>query len=528
MPEGLKKFTDPIVALSPAKRWTVGGIVLMSAIFFGLLITTANRVDYKPLFSNLGNEDAGEIMKKLKEQKIPARISDDGKAILVPASKVYELRMSLAADGLPQGTGIGFEIFDRKNFGMTEFVQKLNYQRALQGELSRTIGQIAGVEQARIHLALPEKSLFKENEKPPTASVVLKMKSARLLNENEVQGIIHLVASSVEGMDPEHITVIDSQGRMLNKPAIADAAGRTAFTMLETQHNYEKSVEERLQSLLDRVVGPGKSAARVNASLDFKNLEKYEERYDPQASVVRSEQRSEQKDSATSITMPSGVPGVQSNLGKSPLPAPVPAGGSKNDETKNYEISRSTSRIVEPAGSLTKISVAILVDGRYEKMATKKGGSATLKYVPRTADELQKIEALVKGAVGFNPTRGDQVTVANIPFQEAAADGGEGGGSSWWEAPIFSTLLKNLLIVLGFFALIFLVLRPMLNMLGTYKPAGRKSFEGIELTDGELDGQKQQALLAMSKVNHLELIENVKKDPYQTAQVLQSWLKQTE
>ena len=199
------------------------------------------------------------------------------------------------------------------------------------------------------------------------------MKSARLLSENEVQGIIHLVASSVEGMDPEHVTVIDSRGRMLNKPAASDPAGRLASTMLETQHNYEKNVEERLQSLLDRVVGAGKSAARVNASLDFKNLEKYEERYDPQASVVRSEQRSEQKEN---ITMPTGVPGVQSNLGKTPVPAPVPGGGSKNDETKNYEISRSTSRIVEPAGSLTRISVAILVDGRYEKTASKKGKRA--------------------------------------------------------------------------------------------------------------------------------------------------------
>ena len=525
MPEGLKKFIDPIVALSPAKRLTVGGIVLVSVLFFGLLITTANRVDYKPLFSNLGNEDAGEIMKKLKEQKVPARISDDGKAILVPAGKVYELRMSLAADGLPQGSGIGFEIFDRKNFGMTEFVQKLNYQRALQGELSRTIGQIAGVEQARVHLALPEKSLFKENEKPPTASVVLKMRSARLLSENEVQGIIHLVASSIEGMDAEHISVIDSRGRMLNKPAVSDPAGRVASTMLETQHNYEKSVEERLQSLLDRVVGPGKSAARVNASLDFKNLEKYEERYDPQATVVRSEQRSEQKDT---ITMPSGVPGVQSNLAKSPVPPPVPAGGSKNDETKNYEISRSTSRIVEPAGSLTRMSVAILVDGRYEKGTTKKGGAAPLKYVPRTPDELQKIEALVKGAVGFNPGRGDQVTVANIPFQEVAADGAEAGGASWWEAPILSTLLKYLLIVLGFLALVFLVLRPMLNMLGTYRPTGANSFEGIDQIAGQLGGPSHQAQLAISNANHLELIETVKKDPYQTAQVLQSWLKQSQ
>ena len=525
MPEGLKKITEPIMTLSPGKRWIVLGIVIFSALSFGLLITTANRVDFKPLFSNLGNDDAGEIMKKLKEQKVPCRISDDGKAILVPAGKVYELRMSLASEGLPQGSGIGFEIFDRKNFGMTEFVQKLNYQRALQGELSRTIAQISGVEQARVHLALPEKSLFKENEKPPTASVVLKMKSARLLSENEVQGIIHLVSSSIEGMSPDNISVIDSRGRMLNKPAASDQAGRLVSTMIETQHNFEKDIEDRLQSLLDRIVGEGKSAARVNVTLDYKNLEKYEERYDPQ-SVVRSEQRSEQKEN---LTTPGGVPGVQSNLGKTAVPAATPGGGSKNDETKNYEISRSESRIVEPAGSLSRISVAVLVDGKYEKLATKKKGAPQQKYLPRTPEELQKIEALVKGAVGFNQSRGDQVTVANIPFQEVAAEGGEGGGSSsWWEAPILSTLLKNLLIVIGFLALIFLVLKPMLKMLGTYRPASVNSFEGIEPSVGELGDATQRAQLAMSKVNQLELVETVKKDPYQTAQVLQSWLKQSD
>jgi len=524
MPEGINKLIAPIISLSPTKRLIVCGIVILSALSFGLLIMTANRVDFKPLFSNLGNDDAGEIMKKLKEQKVPCRISDDGKAILVPAGKVYELRMSLASEGLPQGSGIGFEIFDRKNFGMTEFVQKLNYQRALQGELSRTISQIAGVDSARVHLALPEKSLFKENEKPPTASVVLKMKSARLLSENEVQGIIHLVASSIEGMAPDNISVIDSRGRMLNKPAASDQAGRLVSTMIETQHNFEKDIEDRLQSLLDRIVGEGKSAARVNVSLDYKNLEKYEERYDPQP-VVRSEQRSEQKEN---VTTPAGIPGVQSNLGKTTVPAAAPGGGSKNDETKNYEISRSESRIVEPAGALNRISVAVLVDGKYEKLTTKKKGAPQQKYVPRTPDEMQKIEALVKSAVGFNPTRGDQVTVANIPFQEVATEGGEVGSSSWWEAPILSTILKNLLIVLGFLALIFLVLKPMLNMLGTYKPTGVTSFEAIEHSAGELGDTTQRAQLAMSKVNQLELVETVKKDPYQTAQILQSWLKQTD
>jgi flagellar M-ring protein FliF len=522
MQDGIKRFIAPIAALSPTKRWVMLGAVALSAVFFGLLIMTANRTEYKPLYANLGNEDAGEIMKKLKEQKVPTRISDDGKTILVPAGKVYELRMSLASEGLPQGSGIGFEIFDRKNFGMTEFVQKLNYQRAMQGELSRTIGQISGVEQARVHLALPERTLFKENEKPPTASIVLKMKSARPLSEGEVQGIIHLVASSVEGMNSENITVIDSRGRMLSRPVASDQAGRLASTMLETQRNLEKSVEDRLQSLLDRVVGAGKSAARVNVTLDMKNLEKYEERYDPQAAVVRSEQRSEQKEN---VITPGGVPGVQSNLAKIPVPAATPGGGSKNDETKNYEISRSTSRTVEPAGALSRISVAVLVDGKYEKVAGKKKGAQQSKYVPMTPDELQKIEALVKSAVGFNQGRGDQVTVANIPFRDVAAEGEESGGSPWWEAPVLMSLVKNALIGVAFLALIFLVIRPMVKSLGSFRPAGGTTFEGIEDGPEELNSAALQAQLAMTRVNQLELVESVKKDPYQTAQVLQSWLK---
>ncbi len=270
MSELVKRLADPIMALPPARRWMVVVVAVASILGFGALIALSNRVDYRPLFSNLNSEDAGEIVKKLKDQKVPYRIASDGKAILVPADKVYDLRLSLASDGLPQGGGVGFEIFDRKNFGMTEFVQKLNYQRALQGELARTIMQIAGVEQARVHLAIPEKSLFKDNEKVPTASVVLKMKPGTILRDSEVQGIVHLVASSIEGMDPDQVTLLDSRGKILSRNSPSDATGRMTSTMMETQRSYERNLEDRLQSLLDRAVGEGKSVARVNATLDFK------------------------------------------------------------------------------------------------------------------------------------------------------------------------------------------------------------------------------------------------------------------
>jgi len=518
MPEGLKKLLEPFLALSGGKRLVVAGVALASLLAFGALITVANKTDFRPLFSNLTAEDAGEIVKKLKEQKIPHQISDDGKAVLVPSDKVYELRLSLASEGLPQGGGVGFEIFDRKNFGMTEFVQKLNYQRALQGELSRTISQIAGVESARVHLALPEKTLFKESEKPATASVVLKMRSNRGLREAEVQGVVHLVSSSIEGMDPENVTILDSRGKMLSKNSPADPGSKLTGARQETQRLFEKSEEEKLQSLLDKVVGSGKSVARVSAGFDFKQVEKYEERYDPETAAVRSEQRSDEK--GASSTTASGVPGVQSNLGRAlPAPGATQGGGTKSDETLNYEVSRSTARITEPAGSLSKVSVAILVDGRYE-MAPGARPDAKPKYFPRSPDEMQKIEALVKSAVGFNAERGDQVTVANIPFQET----GEGGAEPerWWDAPIVQTLLKNGLIALGFLALLLFVIRPLLKILKTEKPASFLPVQNEQDAARMIEEQKREH--EKLRLTQIELVEKVKQDPYQVAQILQNWL----
>ena len=523
MPEGLKKLVQPFLALPPAKRWVVGGVVGVSIIAFSLLIMVANRTDYRPLFTNLTGEDAGEIVTKLKEQKIPYRIGGDGRAILVPSDKVHELRLSLASEGLPQGGGVGFEIFDRKNFGMTEFVQKLNYQRALQGELSRTIAQIAGVEQARVHLVIPEKSLFKESEKPPTASVVLKVKGNRQLRDTDVQGVVHLVASSIEGMNPDNVTILDNKGKVLSRNAPSDAAGKMTASMQEVQRTYEKSTEERLQSLLDKAVGSGRSVARVTANFDFRQVEKYEEKYDPET-VVRSEQRSEEQLSGGAGT--TGVPGVQTNLGRAPGGAAPggPNGGSKNDETLNYEVSRSTARTIEPVGTLSKVSVAILVDGKYDAPAPGKDGKqAKPKYSPRTPDEIQKIDALVKSAVGFNVARGDQVTVVNIPFQDTGEVGTD-EASQWWNAPIFLSLLKNGLIGFGFLALLFFVVRPLMKIL---RPEKQTSFEPIPTAEDTLNqiAEAHRVQIGNQTIRQMELINKVKDEPYQAAQILQNWLR---
>lgn len=502
----------------------IAAVAFLSAVAFAILIFVANRTDYRPLFTNLTSEDAGEIVKKLKDTKTPYQITSDGKGILVPSDKVYELRLTLASEGIPQGGGVGFEIFDRKNFGMTEFVQKLNYQRALQGELSRTIAQLTGVEQARVHLVIPEKSLFKDNEKPATASIVLKMKSNRALRDSEVQGVVHLVSASIEGMDPEHVTILDSRGKILSKGGSSDPTTRMTTAMQETQRTYEKNVEERIQSLLDPIVGGGKTVARVTAAFDFKQVERVEEKFDPESIAVRSEQRTEEKGSST--TSSSGVPGVQTNLGRTaPGGGSTSGGGSKNDETLNYEVSRSTAKIIEPVGALSKISIAVLVDGKYElPAAVKEGQAAKAKYIPRSPEELQKIETLVKSAVGFNLERGDQLTVQNIPFQ----DTGEAGSSEtakWWTNPFLQSLAKNLMIGVGFLVLVMFVIRPLLASLRLGKRPTLESFEAIG-TSGEQLTTAERALINAQMAEQANLIEQAKKDPYQVAQILQNWVSE--
>jgi len=525
MPEGIRRLIEPIIALSPGKQMLIAAVALISAIAFAVLIFVANRTDYRPLFTNLTSEDAGEIVKKLKDAKTPYEITADGKGVLVPADKVYELRLTLASEGIPQGGGVGFEIFDRKNFGMTEFVQKLNYQRALQGELSRTIAQLTGVEQARVHLVIPEKSLFKDNEKPATASIVLKMKSNRALKDSEVQGVVHLVSSSIEGLEAEHVTILDSRGKILSKGGgSGDPTSRMTSAMQETQRIYEKNVEERIQSLLDMIVGGGKSVARVTASFDFKQVERLEEKFDPESIAVRSEQRTEEKGSSSTSSV--GVPGVQTNIGRTP-PAggATTGGGSKNDEILNYDVSRTTAKIIEPVGALSKISVAVLVDGKYEApAAVKEGQVAKAKYTPRSPDELQKIETLVKSAVGFNPARGDQLSVQNIPFQET----GESGtieADKWWTNPnpFYLSLAKNLLIGISFLLLILFVIRPLLTSLRIGKPPLAENLEGIGPGGKQLAGADQAALSSYSMTQN-DLLEKVKKDPYQVAQILQNWV----
>ena len=303
----LNSLTDQIKIMPLQKKIALLGVAAVTIAAIFMLTTWIQKVDYQLLFSNLSQEDGGAIIQKLNEMRIPYRT--EGGGIMVPTDKVYELRLQLASQGLPQGGGVGFELFDKTSFTMTDFVQKLNYRRALQGELSRTIRSLAEIDQCRVHLAVPEKSLFMQKETKPKASVLVKLKSGRRLTQSQVQGIVHLVSSSVRGVDPNDVTLVNNSGEMLTSSV--DESMAMTSGQLDYQRNVEKDLETRVMGMLEPVVGKGKVRAKISATVDFTKIEKTEEKYDPDSQVVRSEQRNAEKSSSGG---PAGVPGVASNL----------------------------------------------------------------------------------------------------------------------------------------------------------------------------------------------------------------------
>src|SRR5574337_577716 len=397
----------------------VGGGALAALLWIAF---STNRPDMATLFSQLNPSDAGAIVEELKNSKVSYRVVDGGTRILVPSGVVHETRLHLATRGLPQGGGVGFEIFDRTTLGTTDFVQRLNYQRALQGELARTIGQLKEVTAARVHLALPQPSVFTEQEKPATASVVLNLRPGARLTPEQVRGIVHLVSSSVEGLNADRVTVIDTSGKLIARPA--DKGSNSGSTgQFEAQEAVETELERRIRTMLEEILGPNKATVRVAAQMDFTIVERTEERFDPRG-VIKSEQRTTETQHS-STTTPSAVAGVAANVpDQSATQSPSgqsTAKSTKEAETVQYDVSKVLERKVFAPGQLKRVSVAVMVDGSYKTVADAKGGDRK-EYVPRKSEEIEKIKVAVKNAVGFNASRGDEVEVVEFPFDTSAMD----------------------------------------------------------------------------------------------------------
>lgn len=503
---------------------------------FVYLINWSGQTVYQNLFVNLAAEDAGLIVERLKGQKIPYRITADGTCIQVPEENVHELRMAMASEGLPQGAGIGFEVFDNAKLGMTEFMQNVNYQRALQGELSRTINQIDEIESSRLHLVMPEETLFVEEERPASASVVLKVKPGRRLSQNQIQGIVHLVSSSISGLEPEKVTVVDNRGKLLagrNDPSSADALSSDQFMY---QRRMETTLENRVKTMLEEVLGPNKAIVRVSCNLDFMRHEETEEKFLPENKVIRSEQLFNETTTGQG-NLPMGVPGVGSNIERNSIGTDLnrpetntnrnKAVFQKHDQTKNYEIGKVVSRKVMPFATLQRVSAAVIVDGTYTPVPQKKKkGETEWQYTARSAEEMQQFESIVKRAINFDDQRGDAVEVQNIPFETTKVEADnkvqEAGG---WVVTlkrfkfVFDFMLIGMFIIMSF---IFLV-RPLIKWLTSDALKSGEIIHQLPRTVGEIEQEYNGASTQISYMDKAR--QMIAKDGQNSVGLVKEWIK---
>ena len=528
--EILVQLQNLLKNISVGKRIAILILVIGSLSGFVFLMNWAGQPEFHPLFSNLDSQDAGVILNRLKEQKIPYRISSNGSTILIPQKHLYETRMDLASEGLPQGGSIGFEVFDNTKFGMSEFAQNVNYQRALQGELARTINGFAEVDSSRVHIVMPEKSLFIKDEQSASASVVLKLRHGQWLTQEQVQGIVHLVSSSVSRLDPQNVTVVDSSGRLLAGQKEDSSLATPSSDQLDYQAKVERKLESRVLTMLEKALGANKAIVRVSCALDFKRYEQTEERFFPENQVVRSEQMFNETTKKADV-IPQGIPGIQSNLPENNPPDINKVDDenttfAKQDRTVNYEIGKLTSRTLEPVGAMQRVSVAVLVDGTY-RSTPQEDGESNWTYVPRSSEELVKIENLVKSAVNFVADRGDKVEVVNIPFEttKIAKEGEETALQEWLD------LLKNYksyfkYAFLGLFLLLsfIFVVKPLVKWLTAHATGEDELLYQLPKTVGEIenqDGAGHKQLTFADQVSQL-----ISDDNEASVGAMRDWLKE--
>jgi flagellar M-ring protein FliF len=410
----VSQFREIFEKLTLVQKISIGAALGAVLVTLGVLLVWANRPVYKTLYANMNSDDAPAVIGRLKEDKIPYRLKDSGGTVEVPQELVYETRLELARDGIPKGGGAGFELFDKSSYGMTEFLQDVNYQRALQGELARTITSLNEIEEARVHLTVPKNRLFVTDEESSKAAVVIKLRSGANLGREQVKAISSLVAGSVKGLTTDNVQIVDTNGRLLSDFLSDDNSPvMLTQTQLEYQKRIERDLESKLNELLGRTLGDSAAVAKVTAEIDYSKREVNKEEYGTEP-VVRSSQTLEII-SKNTPEGPQGVPGVESNLAE---PQILGTNGNqeyeKNEETTNYEIDKTITREIKGYGTIKKVSVAVVVDNK--KTMTGTGSDSTVESVPRTPEELAAIKNLVSMAVGFDSARGDQVEVTNISF----------------------------------------------------------------------------------------------------------------
>jgi flagellar M-ring protein FliF len=536
-------------------------LALAAAAVIGALtlLSRWNRErDFRPVFSALSPEDAAAVLAKVRESGVEFRLSENGSSVLVPSDRVAELRLQMAAAGVPKSGRIGYELFDKTNFGMSDFTEQVNYHRALEGELERSVISLAAVEQARVHITFPKDSLFLDSRQPAKASVLVKLRPGARLSAQNVAAICQLAASAVDGLLPEAVSVVDMQGNLLNRARKASTTDdpEPSEADIDYRQKLEHDLLTKISSTLDPLLGPDKFRASASVECDFSSAEQNEETYDPSKSVIASSQKTEDINGGT---VASGIPGTPSNLPR----AARPGGGSnmvtRRSESMSYQSSHTVRHVREPQGTIKRISVALLVDSdvRYDGTGPK---AKRIVEAP-TAAKLKTISDLVAGVIGLSTDRGDRIVVETLPFEStrnpeqlaAPAPTVPARPLTWKEQ-----ILNNRLFLAGvsvgaaiLFALLFLVVR-----LSRKKPAAGRvempgQIDGPPPTGDQLQGQienrlAEQAALRQKQeldtLNSLKLppatkktevltkhiAEQAKKDSGNMAHVLRAWIDPAE
>jgi flagellar M-ring protein FliF len=510
----------------------VGALTAIAVLVAGSLLYQAQRTgpEMEVLYAGLEEADAAEIVERLRAQHVPYEIGPDGTTLRVPASAVHETRLSLAAEGLPVGSGVGFEIFDTQRFGESEFVEQVQYLRALEGELSRTIGALDGVESARVHLVLPERTLLGGRGRTARASIVVAMRGVRRLRDDQVRGIVHLVAGSVRDLDPENVTVVDGEGRPLSGSEGEEDAG-AAGDAESLRERVERSRERAIQDMLDQTIGGGASVVRLSAEVSFTREEHLEERYDPERVATRSFELTTEGADPDATGTTAGIAGAVSALPGGPGPeqttTPVGAGG-RRSEVRNFEVTKTVHRAVEPVGRVTRLSVAVLIDGHWE------GEGDARHFVPRTEDELARIRSVVSSAAGIREDRGDTLSIECVPFVvPPASESAEAtaAASVLTASPVvIGSVAAGVLLVTALGAWLFVRRRRAQRLLA--EKAALAIAEPVTASDeSKKDTTKSDAATALAPAEaeepesiRVRVIDFARREPELAARVVRAWL----
>ncbi|MHB1605312.1 MAG: flagellar basal-body MS-ring/collar protein FliF [Leptospirales bacterium] len=492
----------------------------------GFFAVMGKGADTGVLFANLSPGDSVAIQGRLNRLGVHYDVQKNGALIRVPTSQVYALRMELADEGLPRHHGAGFDLFNHPSLATTDFVQRVQYLEALQTELDRTIEEMSPIALARVSIVMPRRSVFLRESGKAHASVLVRMKPGMTLDRSQVNGIVHLVANSVQGLVSSSVTVVDTEGQILNRKRKGLVPGELSEAQLSYQREVQRSVQHQVQSMLDKVLGPDQSVVRVSTELNFRQVEKTSRTYDPNGRVLKDREQIREKSEGSRI-LPVGVPGMLSNVpgadGKVASPPLGPKNGaetsfSKKKQIAHYHVSRTDQHITEPVGTMRRISVSVLVNAVPMTINGKNGVKTVM--APRSSKEIAEFTQIVQNAIGYDPKRGDQVVVLSVPFAGTSPQIQKNLDQSFQEkiapfVPLLEIFLGGLLLVI--FSL--LVLRPLLKAMVQWKPEAPNALVA--------EGPSQStAIPEPVRSSREEVSRMTQEDPGQAATVVRSWLKE--